>query len=326
MLLKLGRSLKEKDIPMTVLTISRGGVLRKEFEKSGLSVFSLWNLREILRLPRYSHFIGWMYHGNIVASILGKIFEKRVVHNIRQSLQTFSEEKLILKLAIRLNAFFSKSADATIYNSTVAREQHEKMLNYSGRAVHVIPNGFPMFALTGPSQKKNVILNVGRYHRDKDQETFIKAGVKVLEKGAQAEFWLAGRDVDSDNARLTALIPARFLNAFKLLGETQDVQKLYSQASIFVLSSVAEAFPNVLGEAMGSGLLCVTTDVGDAAKILGDDRWVVPSKSPDHIAQKIIELLDLSPAEKENLSKRNHRQIVEKYSMARITDLYLNVF
>lgn len=326
MLLKLGRTFKEKDIPLTVMTLSLNGTLNSEFELAGIRVFSIFNLTELSKLNRYTQFIGWMYHGNIAASLLGKILKKRVIHNVRQSLQTYSQEKFILKLAIRVNAWLSKSSDAVIYNSHRAREQHENKLGFSGQTVYVIPNGFPVTNAISSLSKKPIVINVGRFHRDKDHKTFIQAALKILEAGYHPEFWLVGRDVNLNNSQLTSLIPPDKLPSFRLMGEVQDVQGLYAQAQIFVLSSMAEAFPNVLGEAMGAGLLCLATNVGDAALILGDERWIVPPQDPSAMAAKLKAVLDLSPVEKEALSKKNQRRIAENYSMNRIADLYLNVF
>ena len=105
------------------------------------------------------------------------------------------------------------------------------------------------------------------------------------------------------------------------MGERNDIPDIMNLLDIHILSSYSEAFPNVLCEAMACGTPCITTDVGDAAFIIGYTGYVVPIKDPNLMSKKIIEMI----YEKENniLAWENRKlkcseRIVQNFSIEKM--------
>ena len=79
---------------------------------------------------------------------------------------------------------------------------------------------------------------------------------------------MAGRQVDRSNAELTRLVDdTGHGGSFHLLGECHEVSNLTPAFDLLCSTSVSEGFPNVVAEAMASGVPCVATDVGDTRRI-----------------------------------------------------------
>ena len=98
---------------------------------------------------------------------------------------------------------------------------------------------------------------------------------------------------------------------------------------IFCLHSKTEAFPLVLGEAMALGILCVTTDVGDAAFLLNDKSQTVAAESPELLAEVLYNSALLSDAEKKQKVLNAKSRIAELFSLEqmveRVTSMYLSI-
>ena len=95
-------------------------------------------------------------------------------------------------------------------------------------------------------------------------------------------------------------------------GVRDDVERLLRASDVFVLASRTEAFPNVVLEAMATGLPVVTTDVGSVREMVenGASALVVPPGDDPALAgalQKLCERSDL----RKTLGRRG-RDIVEE--------------
>jgi len=83
----------------------------------------------------------------------------------------------------------------------------------------------------------------------------------------------------------------RLENNFKFMGPTNEPEKAYAIGDVVGFSSVSEAFPFTVLEAMACGKAIVASDVGGVSEALGGCGILVRSRQPRDLAKGIIELL-----------------------------------
>src|SRR5207245_2521792 len=153
-------------------------------------------------------------------------------------------------------------------------------LGYRDR-FRVIPNGTDLEVFKPDADARHEVraeLNVAdgvpvigmaaRFHAQKDHPNFLAAAANLVSTHHPVRLGLR-REI------------ARVLNAF-------DIHTLSS--------AFGEGFPNVLGEAMATGVPCVVTEIGDSELIVGDTGVAVPPRDPAALANGWRKLLDLPPA------------------------------
>ncbi|MBK1670988.1 hypothetical protein CKO28_23555 [Rhodovibrio sodomensis] len=279
---------------------------------------------------------GWMYHGNLAASLAARLAPGRpaVTWGIRQSLYGLTREKLATRQIIRANRWLSRGPGAIVYNSHVSRSQHEAF-GFSGARGTIIPNGFNLDRLAPSSDvarrvrselsvpaDARLIGHVARLHPMKDHPTFLRAAVTLARELPDLRVLLVGRAVDLVSPELSGIVPDDMTGRFLCLGQRPDAAALMQALDVFCLSSNSEAFPNVLGEAMAMEVPCVTTDVGDAGRIVGDTGIVVPPGDSAAMSRGLSDLLT-RPVEARRILGRAARQRIEShYSMTRAVEAY----
>ena len=103
-----------------------------------------------------------------------------------------------------------------------------------------------------------------------------------------------------------------------LCGESTDMSSFYRSIDVLVLSSRTEGFPNVVAEAMSYGKPVITTDVGDAATIVGNAGWVVPPRSPEFLASAIECALKSNRKEYQDMAVCARQRIAKEYGLQAI--------
>jgi glycosyltransferase involved in cell wall biosynthesis len=322
----LGSAVESLKIPVHTLGI-RGSIA------GPISVHRLFNIVRKLR-PDVIH--GWMYHGNLAAS-LSRIFARRasLLWSIHQSLYSFNHEKRLTALVIRVSGVLSRFAERIIYVSETSAGHHEK-IGYCERKRIVFPYGFctsefapslkarqSLRAEVGVADNTILIGLIGRYHAIKDHQNFLRAATLIARKYPETRFILCGKGVDTNNDVLLALIrDLGITRHVHLLGDRRDIQRITAALDVAVSSSYSEGFPNVIGEAMSAGVPCVATDVSDVRRIIGATGKVVSPGSFKALAAALDEMIEIGSGGRSNLGKAARLRIAEKYSLDSVVTQY----
>jgi glycosyltransferase involved in cell wall biosynthesis len=77
---------------------------------------------------------------------------------------------------------------------------------------------------------------------------------------------------------------------------------------------------------MSCGVPCVTTDVGDAARIVDDTGQVVPPGDSHLLAVAMQTIAALSPAERAHRGVAARQRIIENFTLRSMTERYSRLY
>jgi glycosyltransferase involved in cell wall biosynthesis len=299
------------------------------------SLAGLWRLWQIVRAFRPDVLQGWMYHGDLAAHLARLAAPRaRVVLGIHQTLARLELESRATRLVIRADAWLSRFARRALYVAQAAQVQHEAA-GFCAPAI-VLPNGLDTGRFTPDVGKREafraalkisadelLVGMVGRLHPAKNHAGFLRAAALVAERMPQARFVAIGAGVTMDNPQLAELASAPALRGrVFLLGQREDVPDCLPGFDLSVLCSIQEALPNVVGEAMSSGLPCIVTNVGDAAWMIGDTGWVVPPAQDEALADAICKALAEGREAQRERGRLARQRAEQELSRTRVVERY----
>lgn len=323
-----------------VVSLGSVGPIGLELRERGIAVhtmemcgaldvpMALYRLRRLLQQLRPNVVQTWMYHADLLGGVAAWSLRIPVVWGVRTTSLGPGNAKATRVVRWTCAALSRRVPDAVIFVAQAARRSHEAM-GYVSRTMRVVPNGFEIPAREHAAQLRDawrlehglttsdvVIGWVGRFNPDKDVHAFVKAAATVTATDGAARIAMVGRGLEHGNEELLRWIEtAQPREPFLLLGETSDATACFCGFDIFALSSRNEAFPNVVAEAMATGLPCVVTDVGDVRFLVDDAARVVDAGDVTAMAHELLSLVsDLEL--RESLGQRALHRVSEQFSMA----------
>jgi glycosyltransferase involved in cell wall biosynthesis len=195
------------------------------------------------------------------------------------------------------------------------------------RKVVVVPNsvdtelfmplsrGGPLFRRRWELGDGFVVLAPGRLVTQKDHATVIDAFSIIVAEQPSSFLVIAGsgpleRDLKRRAAPLT--------NHVRFVGELtrEGMVEAMGAADVVCLMSRHEGMPNVVLEAMASGVAVVASAIDGTTEVLedGGGGWLIPPGASEILARRLVELSN-SPKVREELGRRGRRAAERIYSL-----------
>lgn len=347
------RFIQEADkgaIEATVFSLLPIRTLEEPLIRAGarVEVFNIRKPMEFLRLlfavrsfkPDLIH--GRMYQSAMVATIAHFFCGRRskLIWGIHHSINALAEESFSMRASIALMRFISRYPSAIHFVSSRSLREHIEK-GFTSKSSVLIPNGIDLNefrkchsarerirAQLGISTDSLVIGHVGRWAEMKDYPTLFRAFALLLKRRPETVFLMIGDGLNMGNPEFCSLADQHGIApAIAGLGRRTDIANLMNAMDIFVLSSSrGEAFPNVLVEALSTGLMCVATDVGDCANIIRQFGRVVPTCDPERLSNALYEIAGTSPDKRAQLAVEASKYIGEHYSIQTTCRQLLNLY
>ncbi len=290
---------------------------------------TIQKLRSLLKQLQPKTVQCWMYHANALTSlsVIGLAKKPNIVWGIHHSLASPKDESISTKIALGLSKFLSKQPNAIIYCAHSSKQQHSDF-GFQNAHQHVIANGvfLDKFQPNIQLHQPTLIGFAGRYHSAKGYPYLFET--MGLLKDKNIIFKIAGAGASLENPEVKALFEQYQLDAEKvhLLDQISDMPVFYQSIDVFLMTSITEGFPNVLVEAMASGLPCISTDVGDAKYIVQDLGSIVPPRNAQALADAILSYAQKTEVEKQALKQATRERVEQNFSIATVSRRYIQVW
>jgi glycosyltransferase involved in cell wall biosynthesis len=285
-----------------IICVALRGPLAAEAERKGIPVFvirkklgfsprALWILSRLLRRLRvdlvHTHNAPIHHYGALAAHLAGI----RAVVNTQHGIGSLRVDRGLSRI-FHLTMPLTRSV---VFVSEETRREYISRRAIPERKTSTIRNGIPLSrfsefrAQPGSRYPKVVFGTVGRLVPAKDHIGLICAFALVKLQLPAAELRIAGEGPlrQEIEARVQSL---GLSDAVHLRGEILDVPRFLADLDVFVLSSVTEAMPIAILEAMAVGLPVVSTRVGGIAEVAPDKEvaeYCSPS-DPHGLAEALL--------------------------------------
>lgn len=320
----LAKGLAQNGWDVSVAVFYPDGPLEADLRNSGVSIISLdkrsrWDilsfmlrLRKLVTTLKPNVLHSYLTAPNVIAAAvtLG-ISHTRLVWGFRASFMDMAAYDRVARATYWLQRQLAMLPSLIINNSHRGLDD-AVAAGYPTDKLVAIPNAIDTERFhPDPAGRKTIrdqlqvadnellIGSVARLDPKKDHETFLRSAAHAYQHDPRLKFVIVGEDVSNRKQTLVALASTLQISTrVHFIEGQQELSRWYSAMDIHCLSSrFGEGFPNVVGEAMACGTLCVVTDCGDAAWIVNNAALCAPTSDPIALGTCLLTAIASNPAQ-----------------------------
>ena len=282
----------------------------------------------------------WLYISDLIGGIAAKIAKvKNILWTVRASIQNKGEYKLHATLIRIINSKLSYFIPNKIIFCSERIMYEHISFGYDGNISKVINNGVELieFSSSIRNSKEDILsshfsrnqlrfIMVANFITQKDHLNLIRAINLLSDKNYNFKVLLIGNGLKGNNYIVKFIKEKKLERYISIYGYSNKIPLLLKNVDFLILSSKSEGFPNVIIEAMSTGIPCISTDVGDASKIIADTGWVCPPQNPGYLANCIEMAINCSKKEIKTRSSKCINIVKKNYDIKKIVRNYMKVY
>lgn len=271
----------------------------------------LVHLRRVLRASAPERIISFMEHTNVMTVLAALGLGIPVIVMERSDPRVWPPEAIWRALRFAIYPI----ADRIFVQTEEAKMYFPPWLQ---RRIQCLPNPIaPSLRPRDRTASPRAVVAVGRFAPVKRFDLAIQAIARLRDRFPDARLTLVGDGpLRPVHERLCEIL--RLDEVVRFVGDVNDVESSLAQATIFLLPSDFEGFPNALGEAMASGLAVIATATAGAKTMIRDgvDGILTPVGDVDALTAALERLFSDSEL-RERLSRRAP-EVVTRFSPTEI--------
>ena len=277
----------EKKFSHTIISFIDFGDYEKFFKKEGIKLIKLnmkkgkfslkgfLTLCKIIKEERPDIIQTWMYHADFLGGLVGRFYKiEKIFWNIRNSNLKREWASISTIVISRICAYLSNSIPTKIISCSKKSKDVHIEFGYKEEKISIINNGYDTSQMIFKNKNRDKIFKIGMLARWDPQKDYLNLAKSLIHFNKLTKrkwiVYLAGDKIDKNNKKLLEIFEHKELkNNIIYDGMISDIASFFDKIDLHILSSAGnEGFPNVVAEAMGFGVPCISTDVGDPKYIL----------------------------------------------------------